>query len=30
MGMEHGNSQPGKEGELRVIQAYRECDDFLK
>lgn len=29
MGMEHGNSRPAKEGELRVIQAYRECDDFL-
>lgn len=29
MGMEHGNSRPGKEGELRVIQAYRECDNFL-
>lgn len=30
MGMEHGNSLKGKEGELRVIQAYREEDDFLK
>ncbi|WP_316822499.1 hydroxypyruvate isomerase family protein [Pedobacter gandavensis] len=29
MGMEHGNSKPGKEGELRVIQAYREVDNFL-
>lgn len=29
MGMEHGNSKGGKEGELRVIQAYRESDDFL-
>ncbi|ETZ20466.1 hydroxypyruvate isomerase family protein [Pedobacter sp. V48] len=29
MGMEHGNSKPGKEGELRVIQAYREEDNFL-
>jgi hydroxypyruvate isomerase len=29
MGMEHGNSQKGKEGELRVIQAYRETDNFL-
>lgn len=28
MGMEHGNSQPGKDGELRVIQAYREVDNF--
>jgi len=27
--MEHGTSQRGtKEGELRVIQAYRECDSF--
>lgn len=29
MGMEHGNSRPGKEGEQRVIQAYREVDAFL-
>ena len=29
MGMEHGNSKSGKEGELRVVQAYRECDNFL-
>lgn len=29
MGMEHGNSKPGKEGEMRVIQAYRESDNFL-
>jgi hydroxypyruvate isomerase len=29
MGMEHGNSLKGKEGELRVIQAYRETDNFL-
>lgn len=29
MGMEHGNSKSGKEGELKVIQAYRECDNFL-
>jgi hydroxypyruvate isomerase len=26
LGMEHGNSIPGKEGELRVIEAYREVD----
>lgn len=26
LGMEHGNSLPGKEGELRVIEAYREVD----
>lgn len=25
-GMEHGNSKPGKEGELALIRAYRECD----
>jgi hydroxypyruvate isomerase len=29
LGMEHGNSKPGKEGELRVIEAYRESDKFL-
>ncbi|MBS1830501.1 MAG: TIM barrel protein [Acidobacteria bacterium] len=28
VGMEHGNSKPGKEGELAVIAAYRECDSF--
>lgn len=28
LGMEHGNSKPGKEGELAVIKAYRECDNF--
>ncbi|MDC8005319.1 TIM barrel protein [Aureisphaera galaxeae] len=28
LGMEHGNSVEGKEGELRVIQAYKECDNF--
>jgi hydroxypyruvate isomerase len=26
--MEHGMSMKGKEGEERVIQAYRECDSF--
>ncbi|HBB93260.1 MAG: hypothetical protein A2X22_13875 [Bacteroidetes bacterium GWF2_49_14] len=26
--MEHGKALPGKEGEERVIAAYRECDDF--
>jgi len=26
--MEHGMSKTGKEGEARVIQAYRECDSF--
>jgi len=25
---EHGRSRPGKEGETRMIQAYRECDNF--
>lgn len=30
MGMEHGNSKPGKEGELAVIKAYRESDNFLE
>ena len=29
MGMEHGNSQKGKEGELVLIKAYRDSDDFL-
>jgi hydroxypyruvate isomerase len=28
IGMEHGNSKPGKEGELAVIKAYAECDSF--
>jgi hydroxypyruvate isomerase len=28
MGMEHGNSKPGREGELAVIEAYRICDNF--
>lgn len=28
LGMEHGNSKPGKEGELAVIRAYREADGF--
>lgn len=26
VGMEHGNSRPGKEGELAVIEAYRQSD----
>jgi hydroxypyruvate isomerase len=26
LGMEHGNSKPGKEGEMAVIKAYRETD----
>ncbi|QEC53097.1 hydroxypyruvate isomerase [Anseongella ginsenosidimutans] len=28
MGMEHGLSKPGKEGELALIQAYVESDNF--
>jgi hydroxypyruvate isomerase len=28
LGMEHGNSLPGKEGELALIKAYREVDNF--
>jgi hydroxypyruvate isomerase len=28
MGMEHGNSKPGLEGEQAVIYAYAACDDF--
>ncbi len=28
MGMEHGNSKPGKEGEKAVIEAYRKSDSF--
>jgi hydroxypyruvate isomerase len=28
LGMEHGNAQPGKEGELALIKAYREVDAF--
>ena len=26
VGMEHGNSKPGREGERAVIDAYRACD----
>ncbi len=29
IGMEHGNSAPGKPGERAVIDAYRACDNFL-
>lgn len=29
LGMEHGNSVQGKEGEKRVIEAYGEVDNFL-
>jgi hydroxypyruvate isomerase len=28
-GMEHGNAKPGKEGELALIKAYRETDNFM-
>ncbi len=28
MGMEHGNAKPGKEGEVALINAYRESDSF--
>ncbi|MGO4920337.1 hydroxypyruvate isomerase family protein [Maribacter spongiicola] len=29
LGMEHGNSRNGKEGELAVIEAYQKVDGFL-
>jgi len=29
MGMEHGISQKGKEGELGLVRAYRDSDNFL-
>ena len=29
LGMEHGIARPGKEGELALIQAYRESDSFM-
>ena len=28
LGMEHGNVKPGKEGELALIKAYRDADNF--
>lgn len=28
IGMEHGNSKPGKAGDLAVVEAYREVDQF--
>jgi hydroxypyruvate isomerase len=28
VGMEHGNSRPGRDGERAVIAAYQACDDF--
>ena len=30
LGMEHGNSIKGKEGELALIKAYRDADNFLE
>lgn len=29
LGMEHGNSLPGKEGEAALIKAYRDADSFM-
>ena len=29
LGMEHGNSLAGKEGELKVIEAYKKVDNFI-
>ena len=29
LGMEHGNSRPDKAGEIAVIDAYKQVDDFL-
>ncbi|MET6999144.1 hydroxypyruvate isomerase family protein [Chitinophaga defluvii] len=29
LGMEHGNAKPGKEGEMALIKAYRDSDNFL-
>jgi hydroxypyruvate isomerase len=28
VGMEHGNSKTGKDGELALLKAYQECDSF--
>jgi hydroxypyruvate isomerase len=28
LGMEHGNAQPGADGELKLIDAYVEADQF--
>lgn len=28
LGMEHGNAQPGAEGEEALLRAYRQCDSF--
>ncbi len=29
LGMEHGISKPGKEGELALVKAYRDSDNFI-
>jgi len=29
LGMEHGTSQPGKQGEMALIKAYRDSDNFV-
>jgi hydroxypyruvate isomerase len=29
LGMEHGTQNPGKAGEMTLIKAYRDCDNFL-
>lgn len=29
LGMEHGNALPGKEGEMKLIAAYRDADSFV-
>ena len=29
LGMEHGNAKSNKEGELALIKAYRDADDFM-
>jgi hydroxypyruvate isomerase len=29
LGMEHGNAKPGKDGELALVKAYRDSDNFL-
>ncbi|MBC7902650.1 MAG: TIM barrel protein [Gemmatimonadaceae bacterium] len=29
LGMEHGNAYPGKDGEMKLVKAYRDADAFL-
>ena len=29
LGMEHGNAKPGKDGEVALINAYKESDSFV-